>query len=63
MYSKIKALCKTKKVSVSKLETELGFSRGSICKWSVNTPSIDKVKAVADYFGVTIDYLLEERGD
>lgn len=62
MYSKIKALCKANRISVSKLEVDLNFSRGSICKWGVNNPSIDKVKAVADYFGVTVDYLLS-RGD
>lgn len=60
MYSKIKELCKTNGISVSKLESKLNFSRGSIYKWSVNIPSIDKVKAVADHFGVTIDYLLSE---
>ena len=60
MYSKVKELCEMNGISVSKLEIELGFSRGSICKWSVNTPSVDKVKSVADYFGVTIDCLLEK---
>lgn len=63
MYSKIKALCKEEGISVSKLESVLDFSRGSICKWSVNIPSINKVKAVADHFGVTVDYLLSKKGE
>ena len=57
MYSKIKELCRLNNISVNQLETELEFSRGSIYKWDVNIPSIEKVKTVADYFGVTIDYL------
>jgi transcriptional regulator with XRE-family HTH domain len=60
LYTKIKELCKKHNVSVSELENELGFSRGSLCKWSVNVPSIVKVKAVADYFHVTVDELLKE---
>ena len=46
-------------ISVSELESELEFSRGSLCKWNVNVPSITKVKAVADYFHVTVDELLK----
>lgn len=60
MYSKIKVLCKKHNISVSELESKLEFSRGSICKWDVNVPSISKVKAVADYFDVTVDELLKE---
>lgn len=59
MYSKVKELCKQKNISVSELESELNFSRGSLCKWNVNVPSITKVKAVADYFHVTVDELLK----
>lgn len=59
MYSKIKELCKRNNISISELESELEFSRGSLCKWNVNVPSITKVKAVADYFHVTVDELLK----
>lgn len=60
MYSKIKMLCKKNNISVTELERTLEFSRGSICKWDANIPSITKVKAVADYFGVTVDELMKE---
>ena len=59
MYSKIKELCKRNNISISELESELDFPRGSLCKWNVNVPSITKVKAVADYFHVTVDELLK----
>lgn len=59
MYSRVKELCKEHNISISELESELKFSRGSLCKWNVNVPSITKVKAVADYFHVTVDELLE----
>lgn len=60
LYENIKKLCKEKSITIIQLEEELNFSRSSICKWNNNLPSIAKVKAVADYFDVTIDKLLHE---
>lgn len=60
MYSRVKELCKRNNISISELESELDFPRGSICKWDINVPSIAKVKAVAEYFDITIDELLED---
>ena len=50
IYDNVKAACKEKGVSISNLESDLKFARGSIYKWNNNTPGVDKVKAVADYF-------------
>lgn len=59
LYENIKKACADSSISILALEKELNFPRSSICKWDKNTPGIDKVKAVADYFGVSIDYFLE----
>ena len=59
VYQNIQAKCKESETTVSRLESELGFPRGSICKWDRNIPSIAKVKAVADRLEVTIDELLK----
>lgn len=45
-------------ISINKLEKEAGLTRGSMAKWDIHTPSYDKLKKVADFFGVTVDYLL-----
>lgn len=58
LYNNMKRICHEKKISVSKIESELEFSRGSICKWNDNIPSVDKVKKVADYLGVDINELI-----
>lgn len=55
----IKKLCKDNGITVKALEKQLGFGEKSIFKWDVNSPSVEKVAAVADYFGVSVDYLLE----
>lgn len=58
MLEKIKEKCSENGISVSKLEVDLKFSKGSISKWEKSIPSVEKVEKVADYFGVTVDELL-----
>ena len=40
------------------MERNLDFSNGSLRKWDTSTPSGDKIEKVADYFNVSVDYLL-----
>lgn len=54
----IKDLAMKKKISVAELERTLGFGNGSISKWNKQSPSVDKLNKVADYFDVSVDYLL-----
>ena len=56
----IKSECMKKGISISAIETELNFPRGSIFKWEKHIPSVEKVKAVADYMGCSIDDLVSE---
>lgn len=59
LYEKIKELAKEKKVSIRQIEEKLHFGNGTLNRWRTITPSIDKVQKVADYFNVSIDYLLD----
>ena len=58
VVDRIKGLCKEKDMSMSKLEQELGFGRGTIGKWDTASPKSVNVKKVADYFRVTYEYIL-----
>ena len=58
MYDKIKELAKKKGVSINKMEKDLEFGSSTISKWSKSIPSADKLKKVADYFGITVDELI-----
>lgn len=62
LYEKIKKLADDRGVSINQIESELGFSRGSIYKWDKNVPSVFKIKQVADYFGITVDSLINGDG-
>ncbi|QBE95264.1 HTH-type transcriptional regulator Xre [Blautia producta] len=58
IYERIKELSKTKGISINQLEKKLGLSKGSLCRIDTNRPSVDKLQRIADYFGVTIEYLM-----
>ncbi len=55
---------KVGKVSLNALEKEVGFGKSTISSWEKKQPSVDKICVLADYFGVTTDYLLgrEQKG-
>lgn len=58
IVSRIQSLAKVHNQTLSGIERILGFGNGSIRKWNVNHPSSDKLEKVADYFGISVDYLL-----
>lgn len=58
MLDIIQKLCKEKGISIFKLEKELGFGNGTIYKWDKSSPAVDKLKRVAEYLGVSTDFLL-----
>ncbi len=58
LYERIETLRNSKGISQGKLEKELGFSNGSYSKWKNSTPTPDRLQKVADYFNVSINYLL-----
>ena len=60
MYEKIIELCTENNITVTALEAKLGFGRATISKWKESSPSVQNLKRVADYFGVSVDYLIEE---
>lgn len=56
----IKKMCKEKEISIHQLEKECGLGNATIRGWEKSSPSVDKLKKVADYFGVSIEELLTE---
>lgn len=58
IYERLKALCKMRGISIKQLESELGFARSSLCKIDTNAPGSERLQKLAEYFGVTPDYIL-----
>lgn len=59
IYSNVKVACKENKISVTELESSLGFARSSIYKWDKHKPSAEKLKAVAEKLKKPIEYFLD----
>lgn len=57
-FDRVKLLAEKQKISIVELEEKLGFGRNSLYSWKKKTPSGANLLKVADYFGVSTDYLL-----
>ena len=57
MYKKIKDLCNNAGITITGLESTLGFARGSLSKIDNHKPSAEKLQKIADYFGIRVDWL------
>ena len=51
-------LCAQRGMTVQQLEQELSFGNGTIGYWSKGAPTLSKLVPVADFFSVSIDYLI-----
>ena len=54
----VKRLCREHGTNITELEKAVGIGTDSIYKWGKSTPSVNAVKLVADFFGVTVDEML-----
>ena len=63
-YEKVLNLCRTQGFSISyigKVIPNLSVTKGSISGWKKGAkPRPDKIKAIADYFGVSVEYLTSD---
>ncbi len=58
-FARFQSLCKQHKTSVNAVAREIGASSGSVTAWKHGTePRAGTVIKIAEYFGVTSDYLL-----
>ena len=58
LYARVKYLCDKNKISIYQLERELGISNGYIKKWETSSPTIERLSKVAEFFNVSVDYLI-----
>ena len=63
LLENIKKLCASRNISLSALEKTLGFGNSTIAKWANCSPTVKKLSLVADYFGVSVDSLLQKPGE
>lgn len=55
---RVKSICKDRKIAISKLERELGFSNGYIAQLRKGTFPANRLADIATYLSVSTEYLL-----
>ncbi|MDY4579757.1 MAG: helix-turn-helix transcriptional regulator [Anaerobutyricum hallii] len=62
MYEKYAALRDEKGVTDYRVSMETGITKSTFTDWKTgrSKPKADKLKILADYFGVSIEYFLDE---
>lgn len=58
VFDRLKYLCDKQGISINTLEERIGLSKNVLYSWKKKVPGGNNLKLVADYFGVTTDYLL-----
>lgn len=59
-YKTFEALCEERNVRPGTVSRATGISTATLTNWKQGkyTPKLDKLQKIADYFGVTVDYLM-----
>ena len=57
-FETIQKLAESRKISVKELSRKLGFGESTIYRWKKQEPKAIDLEKVADYFDVSVDYLL-----
>ena len=58
LFDRIKDLSNKRNKNIKDVATELGFSENLFYKWKTSDPKGVDLEKVADYFNVSVDYLL-----
>ena len=59
IYGNVSRIAFERGLSLARVERESGIANGTIGKWREQTPRVETVAKVAEYFGVTIDELVK----
>lgn len=60
MYEKFESLLKEKDVTAYQVAKATGIATSTLSEWKAGnyTPKVDKIKKIAEYFGVSIEELI-----
>ena len=57
-FERLKKLCDDQGISINTLEERIGISKNGLYAWKKKVPGGNNLQLVADYFNVSVDYLL-----
>lgn len=54
----VKKMCKENNTTIAQMERDIGISKGASYKWNNSKPSLNIINKIANYFGVSVDFLM-----
>ncbi|AZK44803.1 helix-turn-helix domain-containing protein [Paenibacillus lentus] len=65
MYETFAKLLKERNVTAYKVAKETGIAQSTLSDWKNgrSTPKLDKLQKIADYFSVSLEFLLKEQSN
>lgn len=57
VLERVQRLCKEQGKSITKMEREIGLSKGAAYKWKTSNPSMDVLKKLSAYFNVPTEQI------
>lgn len=63
MLERILYIIEQKGLSCSYVEKSLGFGNGAIKRFNKSSPSIDKIIAISNFLNISIEWLVEGKGE
>lgn len=65
MYEVFRQLCELRRVSPSSVAKDCGISPSTMTRWKKDeyVPKVDKLQKIADYFGVSLHFLMTGEGE
>lgn len=63
LFERVKELSKKRDKNLKEVAIELGFSENAFYKWKTQSPKAETLEKVAEYFDVSVDYLLGRTDD
>jgi len=58
VFHRLKKLCEEQKISINELEVKLKLGTNTLYSWKKQKPNSVNLEKIADYFDVSVDYLL-----
>ncbi len=62
MYEKFEALLKERQITAYEVAKQTGIAQATLSSWKNDrySPKLDKLKLIAEFFGVPVTYFLED---
>lgn len=63
-FTKYESLCKSNGLTPTSVALKLGISRAAVTRWKNGAlPNGEYLSAIANFFGVSVDYLINDNGN